>query len=329
MSPLVRYMISTRRCHIRTVGIIIKHVGSGKRCPSLQNDWRSGWLNTNLEYRRLGYALTRRYEIPYRINSTVAEVAVACFDELRVIYTVPPGSPLELFSTDWTGPIPKAYAELEQGMKKLDIKSAEPFTSNRVVLKIGMRTGFSDIGVFINTVSSPGDDLLATDFCVTPSTAIGDIASHYRSRHRTRDDRVVVSTERVLTTSECDRLIAKIDLTDGDDDIKLIVDSDELRAVLDGGSVENLIRGLYGKSPSKIVLRRTKATGKFIRFHTDQAALTLQVPLSSDAACTGGRLCYIREDGSWIRPEREKGIAIVHGGDAVHGVSILSAGVDR
>ena len=81
------------------------------------------------------------------------------------------------------------------------------------------------------------------------------------------------------------------------------------------------------REPDAVALRRTAATGRHIPFHTDRAARTVQVPLSGDDACVGGRLVVLGPDGRLHRPARRVGALLAHDGDVVHGVTRLDAGV--
>ncbi len=87
--------------------------------------------------------------------------------------------------------------------------------------------------------------------------------------------------------------------------------------------------------PDALVLRRTQATGRWIGFHTDNAARTVQVPLTGcsgaeeDCGAVGGHLLFASADGTLAAPARTPGSLLVHDGDAVHGVTALVAGVRR
>ncbi len=79
-------------------------------------------------------------------------------------------------------------------------------------------------------------------------------------------------------------------------------------------------------APDAIAVRRTEATGRWIGFHTDRAARTVQVPLADDGSCTGGRLLFAGPDGALVTVPRGAGRILAHDGDAVHGVTRLTAG---
>jgi hypothetical protein len=51
----------------------------------------------------------------------------------------------------------------------------------------------------------------------------------------------------------------------------------------------------------------------------------MQVPLSDDNACVGGRLVFLGPDGSVCQPQRAAGVPLVHDGCVVHGVTRLDA----
>ena len=79
--------------------------------------------------------------------------------------------------------------------------------------------------------------------------------------------------------------------------------------------------------PDAIVLRRTVATGRFIAFHTDHAARTIQVPLNHDSPCVGGRLLFARTDVKLLLAQHREGWILVHDGDVAHGVTRLIKGI--
>ena len=110
------------------------------------------------------------------------------------------------------------------------------------------------------------------------------------------------------------------------DDFKLVLSLDALRDTTSKEVVAALV-GAIACEPDTIAVRRTTATGRWISFHCDLAARTLQVPLLDDAACTGGRLVFGREGGELELVERRAGVPLVHGGDEAHGVTALTAGV--
>lgn len=89
----------------------------------------------------------------------------------------------------------------------------------------------------------------------------------------------------------------------------------------------DILAALQVAVPDAIVLRRTAATGRFIAFHTDRAARTVQVPLNHDSSCVGGRLLVACADGKLMLAQRRQGHVLVHDGDAAHGVTRLIEGV--
>jgi hypothetical protein len=107
-------------------------------------------------------------------------------------------------------------------------------------------------------------------------------------------------------------------------------------------------------------LRRTEATGRVIPFHIDDkrtgpavapnpapvstqstdmpaandagrhrvaSRRTVQVPLSADTECTGGRLIFAGVDGHLLQAVRARGTLLAHGANVVHGVTRLVSGV--
>ena len=113
------------------------------------------------------------------------------------------------------------------------------------------------------------------------------------------------------------------------DDFKLLLTPAELQAAI-GMAAYSSIVGLLGGSavaPDAIAVRRTQATGRWIGWHVDEAARTVQVPLVGDDACKGGRLVFIGADGSVSLPARRAGVPHAHDGAAVHAVTALISGV--
>ena len=64
-----------------------------------------------------------------------------------------------------------------------------------------------------------------------------------------------------------------------------------------------------------------------IKFHTDFAACTMQIPLNGDTQYTGGRLVFATDDGGWHVPSRPAGSATVHNDQVVHGVTAFYTGI--
>ena len=120
------------------------------------------------------------------------------------------------------------------------------------------------------------------------------------------------------------------------DDFKVMLSARELEEAVGAGPYAAIMAALAGlregvdgplREPDAVALRRTAATGRHIPFHTDRAARTVQVPLSGDDACVGGRLVVLGPDGRLHCPTRRVGALLAHDGDVVHGVTRLDAGV--
>jgi hypothetical protein len=112
-------------------------------------------------------------------------------------------------------------------------------------------------------------------------------------------------------------------------DFKILLTVERARELL-GDAVYNDVVFPLGKKhgpPDALVLRRTEATGRWIGFHTDNARRTVQVPLSDDSACEGGRLVFLHANGEMEFPKRVAGGLVMHDGDIVHGVTALRRGV--
>lgn len=110
-------------------------------------------------------------------------------------------------------------------------------------------------------------------------------------------------------------------------DFKILLCPDHLFNIIGAAAYHDILAALQVAVPDAIVLRRTVATGRFIAFHTDDAARTVQVPLNHDSSCVGGRLLFACTDGKLILAQRRQGHILVHDGDAVHGVTRLIKGV--
>ena len=143
------------------------------------------------------------------------------------------------------------------------------------------------------------------------------------------------------------------------EDFRHLLSPSEFVGIVGNQAFAALTALLYGESsgegpgarvPDVIALRRTTASGRWIGWHTDTASRTVQVwtrstgsasvfasdsaplstpqvPLSDDSACTGGRLIFLGADGGVAQPVRRVGVPLAHGGDVVHGVTRLDAGV--
>ena len=139
-----------------------------------------------------------------------------------------------------------------------------------------------------------------------------------------------------LTKKELARLKATVDtafeehharhpFTGDCDDHKLALDRSQLEQIIGATQVKRLLT-LFGRSPpTEILLRRCKAHGKCIRFHTDHSLKTLQVSLTDDDTYSGGKLVYLTDSGLHC-PKRGAGTFTLHRGDVVHGVSRLRSG---
>ena len=162
-----------------------------------------------------------------------------------------------------------------------------------------------------------------------------------------------VDTDTVVDAAACSKLVALVDAAWRDDaladtidtraysdeaasvaagskrdDYKLIMSVHELIDVIGRASYDRLCALLGGDAaPDAIAVRRTTGTGRWIGFHVDRAQRTVQVPLVDDAACVGGKLVFVSGSGELLRMHRGVGMALVHDGDVVHGVSALVSGV--
>jgi hypothetical protein len=110
-------------------------------------------------------------------------------------------------------------------------------------------------------------------------------------------------------------------------DFKMLLSPDQLLQIIGTAAYHDILAALQVTVPDAIVLRRTVATGRFIAFHTDHAARTVQVPLNHDSCCVGGRLLFACTDGKLLLAQRKQGHILVHDGDAAHGVTRLIKGV--
>ena len=109
-------------------------------------------------------------------------------------------------------------------------------------------------------------------------------------------------------------------------DFKLLLAPKELHGLITRSAARDL-EGTLACVPDAIAIRRTTATGRWIGFHCDAAARTLQVPLLDDGDCVGGRFLRAREDGALEVVPRRAGVPMVHDGGDAHGVTALTAGV--
>jgi hypothetical protein len=110
-------------------------------------------------------------------------------------------------------------------------------------------------------------------------------------------------------------------------DFKVLVSPAQLFDIIGEASYDAILQALECSVPDAIVLRRTVATGRFIAFHTDHAARTVQVPLNHESSCVGGHLLFACTDGQLVLTQRSEGHILAHDGDAVHGVTRLVSGL--
>lgn len=119
------------------------------------------------------------------------------------------------------------------------------------------------------------------------------------------------------------------------DDFRMVLTLRELEGVVGSPAVRDVLAGVHvpGLSPKAelaVALRRTEATGRWISLHRDpHTARTVQVPLSGDGECDGGRLFYLLPSGEVRMADRVRGRMLAHDGDVVHGVTALTRGVRR
>ena len=77
---------------------------------------------------------------------------------------------------------------------------------------------------------------------------------------------------------------------------------------------------------NSIRLRRCRAAGQCINFHTDHALKTMQVALNSKEDYDGGALVFANGSGLHVAP-RPVGSATIHAADILHGVTEMHSGV--
>jgi hypothetical protein len=123
-------------------------------------------------------------------------------------------------------------------------------------------------------------------------------------------------------------LAASIRRGSSDADFRLLLSRGELAAAVGAAALRKLERALGGDlAPDAIAVRRTQAMGRWISFHCDANARTLQVPLSDDGDCVGGRLLFAREASGVLEAvPRRAGVALAHDGGEPHGVTALMSG---
>jgi hypothetical protein len=130
-------------------------------------------------------------------------------------------------------------------------------------------------------------------------------------------------------------------------DFKLLLTLPELRSIVGDEACACVLSALETDAPDAIALRRTTASSRWINFHTDAAARTVQasacsldpcllfvchvtrgkVPLTGDSECEGGMLLFACSDGRLMHVRRRVGSIMAHDGDAVHGVTQLVKGI--
>jgi hypothetical protein len=118
-----------------------------------------------------------------------------------------------------------------------------------------------------------------------------------------------------------------------EDDFKVLLTPPALTARIGAQAFQKLNGILQGRAggnaplPDAIAIRRTMATGKWIKWHTDAAARTLCVPLSGTDDYVGGQLLFAGVGQAELgTPLRTPGGYIVHDGDVAHGVTKLVQG---
>jgi hypothetical protein len=60
-------------------------------------------------------------------------------------------------------------------------------------------------------------------------------------------------------------------------DFRLLLTLQDLRSIVGDDAVARILKALETDAPDAIALRRTTASGRWINFHTDTAARTVQV----------------------------------------------------
>jgi hypothetical protein len=135
------------------------------------------------------------------------------------------------------------------------------------------------------------------------------------------------SSDHACTGSSSHACQCSVALGSCDTDFKLLLTPTQLVNTIGSSGYSAILAALGCSVPDAIVIRRTVATGRFIAFHTDHAARTVQVPLAHDTSCIGGRLLFACTDGRLVVAQRRQGCILAHDGDAVHGVTRLVQGV--
>ena len=216
-----------------------------------------------------------------------------------------------------------------------------------------------DIGVFVSETDhnskSSGSDLLLNSPLLTNANPelVKEIVSSVCKDVCTASNDVVVESQELLTKDQCLKLIelaeqaySKFNLGESTvdpstlsnleksvysgsrlDDFKTIVTVKDLVDIIGDRAYDKICQTLgITESPDAIAIRRTVAENRWINFHTDNALKTVQVPLSHDDSCIGGKLVFALPDGSLVQPTRVPGSILYHHGDVVHGVTQLTSG---
>jgi len=217
----------------------------------------------------------------------------------------------------------------------------------------------SDIGVFVSETDhnskSSGSDLLLNSPLLTNANSelVKEIVSSVCKDVCTASNDVVVESQELLTKDQCLKLIelaeqaySKFNLGESTvdlstlsnleksvysgsrlDDFKTILTVKDLVDIIGDRAYDKICQTLgITESPDAIAIRRTVAENRWINFHTDNALKTVQVPLSHDDSCIGGKLVFALPDGSLVQPTRVPGSILYHHGDVVHGVTQLTSG---
>lgn len=130
----------------------------------------------------------------------------------------------------------------------------------------------------------------------------------------------------LLTNSECAILTNYLDIIyNNDNDFIKSLNINELNNLIGTHAVQRLIEHFDGPFDT-IKLRRVVATGKCIKFHTDFAWRTMQIPLNDESEYVGGKVIY-KIDQELIAMKRVIGTACIHTHEVLHGVEPLISGI--
>ena len=156
----------------------------------------------------------------------------------------------------------------------------------------------------------------------------------------------VLQRPALLSPASCEALRTAVesgaglerDTVDGAEDQQLNLSTEELidligceavDAILGAGRELDLKRGGSGRRPLPLVeafvRRYTPQARPWHPFHTDRAAVTVNVAISDDICHRGGRLIGLFDDGASVF-ERAEGTATVHLSRVVHGVTRMLSG---